>query len=61
MANLLGGKAAVRTIIDWRRGRYHPPLWAIEVLQHALRSRAEAMLQSAEELEKDKAARLAAP
>jgi hypothetical protein len=41
MANLLGGKAAVRTIIDWRRGRYKPPLWAIDVLQDVLRSRAK--------------------
>jgi hypothetical protein len=61
MANLLGGKAAVRTIIDWRRGRYKPPLWAIDVLQDVLRSRAKLMLESAEELEKEKAARSTAP
>jgi hypothetical protein len=61
MANLLGGRAAVRTIIDWRRGRYHPPLWAIEILQGALRSRAKVMLDSVEELEKEKAGRFTAP
>ena len=61
MANLLGGRAAVRTIIDWRRGRYHAPLWAIEVLQDALRSRAKAMLESVEELEEEKAAQCTAP
>ena len=61
MANLLGGRAAVRTIIDWRRGRYHAPIWAIEVLQDALRSRAKAMLESVEELEEEKAAQCTAP
>jgi hypothetical protein len=57
MANLLGEKAAVRTIIDWRRARYKPPLWAIEVLQDALRQRANRELAAVEELEKEKAAR----
>ena len=61
MANLLGGRAAVRTIIDWRRGRYHPPLWAIEVLQEALKVRVKTMTESIEELEKEKTARLTAP
>jgi hypothetical protein len=32
MAELLGGRAAVRTILDWRRGRRRPPEWAIDVL-----------------------------
>ena len=58
MTNLLGGRAAVRTIIDWRRGRYKPPLWAIEILQNALRQGANRQLAAVEELEKEKAARL---
>ena len=58
MTNLLGGRAAVRTIIDSRRGRYKPPLWAIEILQNALRQGANRQLAAVEELEKEKAARL---
>ena len=61
MVELLGGRAAVRTILDWRRGRRRPPLWAIEVLQEALQSRMKAMTESIEELEKEKAARLTPP
>ncbi len=61
MVELLGGRAAVRTILDWRRGRRRPPLWAIEVLQEALRSRMKATTKSIEELEEEKAAWLTAP
>ena len=60
MVELLGGRAAVRTILDWRRGRRRPPQWAIEVLQEALKVRVKAMTDSIEELEKEKAARLTA-
>jgi hypothetical protein len=60
MVELLGGRAAVRTILDWRRGRRRPPLWAIEVLQEALEVRVKTMTESIEELEREKAARLAA-
>ena len=59
MFELLGGRAAVRTILDWRRGRHRPPLWAIGVLQEALRSRAQLLLESVEELEAEKQKRLA--
>jgi hypothetical protein len=51
---LLQGPARPETIRDWRRGRRRPPLWAIGVLQEALRSRARAMLESVEELEAEK-------
>ena len=53
MVELLSEHAAVRTILDWRRGRRRPPLWAIEVLQETLRARAKAMLECAEELERE--------
>jgi hypothetical protein len=61
MVELLDGRAAVRTILDWRRGRRRPPSWAIEVLLEALKIRVETMTVSIEELEKEKAARLSAP
>ena len=61
MVELLGGHAAVRTILDWRRGRRRPPLWAIDVLQEALQKRVELETKSIEELEKEKASRLTAP
>jgi hypothetical protein len=54
MVELLGGRAAVRKILDWRRGRRRPPIWAIEVLQEALHSKARSMLELAEELEVEK-------
>jgi hypothetical protein len=37
MVELLGGRAAVRTILDWRRGRCPPAYWAIDQLQEALK------------------------
>jgi hypothetical protein len=49
-------RAAVRTILDWRRGRRRPPLWAIDVLQGALQSRIDTMMKSVKELEEEKAA-----
>jgi hypothetical protein len=52
MADLLGGRAAVRTILDWRRGRRKAPVWAMDVLQEALRDRVRRETQSIEELEK---------
>src|SRR5262245_8158093 len=55
---LLQGRVRPETIRDWRRGRRRPPLWAIGVLQEALRSRARAMLESVEELEAEKQKRL---
>jgi hypothetical protein len=58
MLELLDGRAAVRTILDWRRGRRRPPSWAIDVLQEALKVRVKTMTVSIEELEKEKAARL---
>jgi hypothetical protein len=57
MAELLGGRAAVRTILDWRRGRRKAPVWAIEVLQEALKARVRRETQSIEELETEKAIR----
>jgi hypothetical protein len=54
MVEPLGERAAIRTILDWRRGRRGPPNWAIEVLEEALRSRARLMLESAEEPEAEK-------
>jgi hypothetical protein len=38
MVELLGRRAAVRTILDWRRGRRAVSLWALDVLQEALKS-----------------------
>jgi hypothetical protein len=58
MAELLGGRAAIRTVLDWRRGRRRPPVWAIEVLQEALRTRVRRETECIEELEKEKVARL---
>jgi hypothetical protein len=58
MANLLGGRAAARSIIDWRRGRYHPPIWAIDVLQEFLRTQGRKMLEVADQLEHEKLKRL---
>jgi hypothetical protein len=57
MADLLGGRAAVRTILDWRRGRRKAPMWAIDVLQEALRDRVRKEMHPIEELEKEKAVR----
>jgi hypothetical protein len=58
MAELLGGRAAIRTVLDWRRGRRRAPIWAIEVLQEALRARVQRETQSIEELEQEKSTRL---
>jgi hypothetical protein len=60
MAELLNGRAAIRTILDWRRGRRKAPVWAMEVLQEALRDRVRREMHSIEELEKEKAARFSA-
>jgi hypothetical protein len=54
MAELLGGRAAVRTILDWRRGRRRPPLWAVERLQEELLQQRDRALRSIEELEAEK-------
>jgi len=48
---LLQGRARPETIRDWRRGRRRTPIWAIEVLQEFLRSRARDMLEIADQLE----------
>jgi hypothetical protein len=58
MAELLGGRAAVRTVLDWRRGRRRPPIWAIEVLQEALRTRVRRETECIDELENEKTTRL---
>ena len=58
MAELLGGRAAVRTVLDWRRGRRRAPIWAIEVLQEALKARVRRETECIDELENEKASRL---
>jgi hypothetical protein len=58
MAELLGGRAAVRTVLDWRRGRRRVPIWAIEVLQEAPRARVRRETECIDELENEKATRL---
>jgi hypothetical protein len=58
IADLLGGRAAIRTVLDWRRGRRRPPIWAIEVLQEALRARVRWETECIDELENEKATRL---
>ena len=60
MAQLLGGRAAVRTVLDWRQGRRKAPVWAMEVLQEALKGRVQREMHSIEELEKEKAVRSSA-
>jgi hypothetical protein len=60
MVELLGDRAAVRTILDTRRGRRRAPIWAIEVLQEALKPRVRRQMHSTEELEKEKAVRSSA-
>jgi hypothetical protein len=55
---LLGSRAAVRTILDWRRGRRKAPVWAIERLQEELRRQRDRASRSIEELEKEKPLRL---
>jgi hypothetical protein len=57
LSQLLGGRVSPRAILDWRRGRYRPPLWAIDLLQEHLRSTGQARLAAADDLEKEKAAR----
>jgi hypothetical protein len=61
MVELLGGRAAVRTILDWRRGRRAVPLWAIDILQEALKKRVALEIKSIQELEQEKTGRLNAP
>jgi hypothetical protein len=58
MLELLGGRAAVRTVLDWRRGRRRPPIWAIEVLQEALKARVRRETECIGELENEKGSRL---
>jgi hypothetical protein len=57
MADLLGGRAAVRTILDWRRGRRRTPFWAIDRLQAFLQDRVNRDTQAIAELEKEKTTR----
>jgi hypothetical protein len=56
MAELLGGRAAVRTVLDWRRGRRKAPLWAIDRLQAFLQDRVNRDTQAILELEEEKSA-----
>ena len=56
VAGLLQGHVRPETVRDWRRGRRRPPVWAIEVLQDALKARVRQETQSIEELEKEKKA-----
>jgi hypothetical protein len=58
MVELLGGRAAVRTVLDWRRGRRTPPYWALDQLQEALKKRVALETQPIQELEQEKTARL---
>ena len=58
MVELLGGRAAVRTVLDWRRGRRRVPIWAIEVLQEALKTRVRRETECIDELENEKTTRL---
>jgi len=61
MVELLGGRAAVRTVLDWRRGRRAVPFWALDVLQEALKKRVALEIKSIEELEQEKTGRLNVP
>jgi hypothetical protein len=60
MAELLGGRAAERTILDWRRRRRKAPVWMLEILQEALKVRVQREMHSIEELEKERAVRSSA-
>jgi hypothetical protein len=60
MVDLLGGRAAVRTILDWRRGRRKAPVWAIDQLQVFLQERINRDTQAIAELEKEKSAQSSA-
>ena len=57
---LLGSRAAVRTILDWRRGRRKAPVWAIDQLQVVLQDRINRDTQAIAELEKEKSAQSSA-
>jgi hypothetical protein len=50
---LLQGRARPETVRDWRRGRRRAPLWAIDVVQEALRSRGRNMLEIADQLKNE--------
>ena len=58
MFELLGGRAAIRTVLDWRRGRRRAPIWAIEVLQEALKARVRRETECINELENEMGSRL---
>ena len=58
MVELLDHRAAVRTILDWRRGRRRPPVLAVEVLQEVLNKRARRETECIDELENEKGSRL---
>jgi len=57
LIQLLGGRVSPRAVLDWRSGKYRPPVWAIDLLQEHLRSTGQDRLAAADELEKEKAAR----
>jgi hypothetical protein len=57
MADLLGGRDAVRTILDSRRERRKAPVWAIDQLQAFLQDRVNRDTQAIAELEKEKPTR----
>jgi len=48
LIQLLGGRISPRAVLDWRRGRYRPPLWAIELLQEHLRLTGQGRLAAAD-------------
>jgi hypothetical protein len=58
IAELLGGHAAVRTILDWRRGRRKALVWAIDQLQGFLQDRVNRDTQVIAELDKEKPTRV---
>jgi hypothetical protein len=53
---VLGGRAAIRTILDWRIGRRKAALWAIDRLQAFLQNRVNRDMQAILELEEEKSA-----
>lgn len=42
---LFDGRASYHTIRDWRRGRYGPPRWAVELLQEKTAAHLAAIAQ----------------
>ena len=55
---LLQGRARPETVRDWRRGRRRAPLWAIDIIQETLRSRARNMLELADQLANERQKRI---